>query len=121
MVGWNPASREYVERLLATQLIGLSPAQRARWHQIAVPLRPVPIANEPGESVFVAAEFRGQVIYFEDVEEGWNAAPIDLAGGIASRGSEQDELAHTMFRLFGVDGPPDQMPPNKSLERTREG
>ena len=121
MVAWNPASRDYVERLLAAQLEGLSSAQLARWNKIAVPLRPVPIASQPGEVVFVAAEFQGQVIYFEDVEEGWNAVRLDASGGIVSRGSEQDELAHAMQRLLGADDAVDQMPPNTSLDRTREG
>jgi hypothetical protein len=121
MDSWKPATREYVAQLLAAQLQRLSPAQRDRWGVMAVPFRAVPISAEPGQVVHVVAEIRGQVIYFEDVEEGWNVAPLTAKGEIASRGFEQDDLVRLLSRLFEGRGPDSKMPPNKSLERTREG
>jgi hypothetical protein len=99
MVTWSPAQRDFVE--LATQLPALSPALRARWGQIAVPMRAVPIANDPGHMVFVIAQFNGQVIYFEEVEEGWNVASLDSVDGIMARGFEQDDLLHAVTLLPG--------------------
>jgi hypothetical protein len=109
-----------VAQLLAAQVQRLSPAQRDRWGAMKVPIRAVSIRAEPGEIVHVVAEVEGQVVYFEDVEEGWNVAPLTSEGGIAARGFEQDDLVRLLSRLFEGPGPDSQMPPNKSLERTRE-
>jgi hypothetical protein len=100
MDSWKPATREYVAQLLAAQLQRLSPAQRDRWGAMAVPFRAVPISAEPGQVVYVVAETEGQIIYFEDVEEGWNVAPLTSSGEIASRGFEQDDLVRLLSRLF---------------------
>jgi hypothetical protein len=117
---WKPATREHVAQLLASQLQQLSSTQRARWGAMAVPFRTVPISAEPGHFVHVVAEIEGRVIYFEDVEEGWNVAPLTSRGEIESRGFEQDDLLRLLSRLFEGRGPDAKMPPNKSLERTRE-
>jgi hypothetical protein len=109
-----------VAQLLAAQVQRLSPAQRDRWGAMKVPIRAVPIGAEPGKAVHVVAEVEGKVIYFEDVEEGWNVARLTSDGEIASRGFEQDDLVRLLSRLFEGRAPDSQMPPNKSLERTRE-
>jgi hypothetical protein len=118
---WKSAPREYVAQLLASQIQRLSPAQRERWGAISVPFRAVPISAEPGHFVYVVAEIEGRVIYFEDVEEGWNVAPLTSRGELESRGFEQDDLLCLLSRLFEGRAPDAQMPPNKSLERTRDG
>jgi hypothetical protein len=120
MDSWKPATREYVAQLLAVQLQRLSPAQRDRWAALTVPFRVVPISGEPGHVIYVVAEIEGRVIYFEDVEEGWNVAPLTARGEIASRGFEQDDLVRLLSRLFEGRSPDSKMPPNKSLERTRD-
>jgi hypothetical protein len=120
MIRWTPAPRDFVERILADQVARLSPVQLKQWQAIAVPLRSVPVASDPGQSVFVSAESHGRVVYFEDVEEGWNIAVLESNGTIADRGAEQDDLACVLSRLF-QDGTTDSLPPNNSFERTHEG
>jgi hypothetical protein len=117
---WKPATREYVAQLLASQLQQLSPAQRERWGAMAVPFRTVPISAEPGYSVHVVAEIEGRVIYFEDVEERWNVAPLTSRGEIDSRGSEQDNLSRLLSRIPEGHEADAKIPPNSSLERTSD-
>ena len=99
MTTWRPASRSYVEDQLTSQLRELARHEREAFEAIGVPFRQVRVADDRGQSVYVVAEHDGQVVYWEDVEEGWNVSKLDWAGQIPSRGSEQDDLKALMYRL----------------------
>ena len=50
----------------------------------------------------MVAEGRGLVIYFEDVEEGFNVSPLSPDGAIASPGYEQWELRHALSHFVAA-------------------
>lgn len=85
-------------------MAALRPAHRAALAGLLVPLRAIPVADSPGEQVWVVAERDGHVLYWSDVEEGWEWEPLDAAGGVASRGCNQYELEHVAHRLFDGGG-----------------
>jgi hypothetical protein len=66
-----------------------------------VPPRAVRIAAYPAETVFVVAEHEGHMLYWSDVDEGWELESPDEHGGISERGANQYELSHIMWQLFG--------------------
>ena len=98
---WQPATREEVECLLSEGLKGLHPAHLARFNAIRVMPRRIPVASDPGEYVYVVAEYQGKVLYYSDVEDGWEIEAPSDSGGITARGCSQFELSHIMYQLFG--------------------
>ena len=98
---WQPATREEVERLLSEELNGLHPIHLARFKAMRVTPRRVPVVSDPGEYVYVVAEYQGKVLYYSDVEDGWEIEALNDSGGIAQRGCNQFKLSHVMYQLFG--------------------
>ena len=100
MEDWRPASESEVLRILEMQIAELPSDQRRRFGELRVSLRRVPIAgSDPPEFVFVVAEVGDRVIYYEDVEEGFEVSSINDNGEIPERGCNQLELTHVMYRL----------------------
>ena len=66
-----------------------------------ITLRRVPVASDPGKYVYVVAEYQGRVLYYSDVEDGWELEIPNDAGGITDRGCNQFTLSHIMHHLFG--------------------
>ncbi len=98
---WQPSAHDDVEQILGMDLVDLHPKHRARFELMRVPLRQVPIADGSGENVVVVAEYQGKILYWSDVEEGWELEEPDAHGGIAKRGCNQFELGHVMYLIFG--------------------
>jgi hypothetical protein len=101
METWEPATLEEVSRFLAKGLDVCHPAHRARFEEIRVIPRLVPVADFPGEFVYLVAEHGGKLLYYSDVEEGWEIEPPNEHGGINTRGCNQFELTHVMYQIFG--------------------
>ena len=101
MEPWAPATKEEVETLLAKAVTQLTPSHRVGFEVIVVPLRKVPVLDSPGEFVFVVAEHVGKIIYWSDVEEGWECDTPNQSGGIDRRGCNQFELSHIAHQIFG--------------------
>jgi hypothetical protein len=100
MSGWSPASREQVEALIEEQISSLSTAQLELFSRIRVPLRSVPISRGSSvEFVYVVAQQGNVVVYYEDVEEGFNISELAPDGSIARPGYEQWELSHALSQL----------------------
>lgn len=104
MESWVPATQAEVERQLAAELASIHPAHRDRFESIRVPVRAMAIDSHPGERVLVVAEHEGAVIYWSDVEGGWERDLVTESGAIPTRGSSQLELGHLMWQLFGDPG-----------------
>jgi hypothetical protein len=102
MGAWQPASREEVEQLLSEELGALHPGHRVRFDAMRVPPHQVPVTSHPGEFVYVVAEYDGKVLYYSDVEDGWELEALDDSGGIGKRGGNQFKLSHIMHQLFGA-------------------
>ena len=98
---WQPATREEVERLLSEELRDLHPAHLARFNTMRVPPRRISVASDPGEHVYVIAEYQGKVLYYSDVEDGWEIEVPNDSGGITERGCNQLRLSQLIHQLFG--------------------
>jgi hypothetical protein len=61
----------------------------------------IPVLDCPGEMVWVVARRDDFVLYWSDVEDGWEWEPLDESGAIKSRGCNQFELGHITQQLFG--------------------
>jgi hypothetical protein len=98
--GWKTTTIEALRELVAGQLLDCTGHQRSFFEEHRVDFYPVPIRSLGSiESVFVIAEFGDAVMYYEEVEEGFELATLDEDGAIQSRGCSQFELRHVLNRL----------------------
>jgi hypothetical protein len=96
----QPISSEELDVLLAVQIGNCSPEQRELFERCKVTPYLVPI-NRIGkvEAVFVVASVGDIVLYYEDIEEGFNISSLLPDGSIATPGYEQWELGHALGHL----------------------
>jgi hypothetical protein len=102
----RPETFDQVEALLKEAEQELHPAHRTRFQKMRVPFYEVPVSGDPGGSVVVVAECEGKVVYWSDIEEGWELDTLEN-GSIRERGCNQYELVQLMWQLFGD---PETMP-----------
>lgn len=99
MATWQPITANELESLIDRQLQDCTPEQQELFRRFRVPLRPTPIERYGQlESVFVAARRGGEVMYYEDVEDGFNFSPLTPDGRIAEHRCNQDELRYALAR-----------------------
>ena len=97
---WQSITRDELGELVAGQLSDCSENQRSFFQEHRVDFYPVPIRRLGRiENVFVVAEFGEAVMYYEDVEEGFELATLDEHGAIPSQGCNQFDLQHVLNRL----------------------
>ena len=100
MESWSPATENEVSSIVDRDLVECPDELLAFFARVRVPLRAVPITRFGEiESVYVAAERDGMVIYYEDVEEGFNLSRLGDDGGIANPGWEQWDLCQALRQL----------------------
>jgi hypothetical protein len=97
----KPQEPEAIEVLLEEDVAALHPTHRARFESIQVSPRRLAVNDRIGGSVWVVAEHGGGVIYWSDVEEGWEFGMPSAGGSLRTRGSNQLTLSHLMWQLFG--------------------
>ena len=93
---WRPITREEWDSLVSEQLEELAPGQRARLDRHRVQPWPAIVRRSDmygDEQVWVIAERGGLVLYFDDVEWGWNWSGVDAGGRILWPGGSQCSLA----------------------------
>jgi hypothetical protein len=97
MTSWAPISADQLEALVSRELLRCSPEQRALFEAFRVPMRKESIDRHGAvETVYVVAQKGESVIYYEDVEEGFNLSLLGPRGEIAVQGFEQWELSHAL-------------------------
>ncbi len=90
---------EQVEAILSEELRACTPEQAAFVGEYRVASREVPLGRfGRWESAIVVAQRGDVVLYWEDVEEGWELSPLDSQGRIGNRGCNQLELRHALHR-----------------------
>jgi hypothetical protein len=92
---WRPITRDEFDDLVAEQVAALDPGQRTALDTSRVEPRQAIIrrSEEAGdERVWVIAERQGQVLYFDDVEWGWNWSEVCREDRILRPGGGQGEL-----------------------------
>jgi hypothetical protein len=105
---WKPTSVEVVKKIVQDDLAGCDDEQLASFRQYAVEPYQAPILRYGRiESVVVVARRRGEVIYWEDEEEGFNLSPVAQDGRIIEHWCNQDELGLALNAwIEGRTGPP---------------
>ncbi|HEL2980661.1 TPA: hypothetical protein UMB92_003545 [Stenotrophomonas maltophilia] len=96
---WLPITRDELEALIARQLQDCSPIQRATFESLRVPFRMVRL-HRLGmiEWVWVVAQLPGGLLYYEDVEEGFEVGTPGEDGVLPNRGCSQLALTHVLHR-----------------------
>ena len=92
-MAWVPATIKDVEKIVADDLANCTTEQRARFKQRAITPYFAPIVRYgKREQVVIVARKNNEVIYWEDVEEGFNLSPIATDGTILEHFCNQDSL-----------------------------
>jgi hypothetical protein len=90
---WKPATVEAVKKIIEGDLPACDDEQIATFKKYAVEPYLAPISRcGKMETVVVVARRRDEVIYWEDVEEGFNLSPVTSDGRILEHWCNQDEL-----------------------------
>jgi hypothetical protein len=103
MKTWHQINDERFSNLFAEQYGELNSAERMLFDQYSVSPWKAVIrrSNEAGdEQVFVVAQTKGGVLYFDDVEYGFNVSDIDDSGHITSPGGSQKTLREAVIQWF---------------------
>ena len=99
---WMPLGEAELLRLIADALAIMEPPARSLWNLICV--RPVKWALHPwgdmGGGFWVVGIIGQQVIWYNDIEDGFNMSRYDAPGEIAEYWCNQDELNHTIQALL---------------------
>jgi hypothetical protein len=94
---WQPISPSELELVVEQQLRACTSGQRNAFSARRVPFYAVPIHRLGAvESVLVVAEFPQGLLYYEDVEEGFEFGVLGEDGAIPSQGCNQYELKHVL-------------------------
>jgi hypothetical protein len=92
-MSWSPATVDQVRAIVAKQLGSGSNELRTLYSRFTIDPYSTPIIRYGKvESVVVVARNGGEVVYWEDVEEGFNLSPIDNNGLIVEHSCNQDDL-----------------------------
>ena len=90
---WQPTTVDAVKKIIEGDLKECDDEQVSAFEKYAVEPYAAPILRYGKmESVVVVARRRDEVIYWEDVEEGFNRSPVAPDGRILEHWCNQDEL-----------------------------
>ena len=90
---WRAATIDDVSRIVERDLHGCGDEQAATFARYRVELRLAPLSRYgKDESVVIVARRRDEVIYWEDVEEGFNRSLVGGDGRILQHLCNQDDL-----------------------------
>lgn len=87
--------------LLRDAAARLSSAQREALERALITPRRLLVEDSPGEFVVAVAAFGDKLLYWSDVEEGWELVAPSSRSSIASRGCNQFELTHVLNQVEG--------------------
>jgi hypothetical protein len=90
-----------VVSLLKLAKATLHPGHLAVLERALIEPRKLAIDDSPGEFVVAVAVFGDALLYWSEVEEGWELAVPSPAGSIPTRGCNQFELGHVLYQAVG--------------------
>ena len=90
---WKPATIEEVRQIVERDLASCSREQLSLFERYRIQPYVAPIVRSGNlESVVVIAQRGQEVIYWEDIEEGFEVSPLDSNGRILKIGCNQNDL-----------------------------
>jgi hypothetical protein len=99
--GPNLEASEVLE-LLHQEMNALPRAHRSALQRALILARKVPVADSPSEHVVAVASFGDKLLYWSDVEGGWELEALDERGRISSRGCNQFGLGQALSQELGA-------------------
>ena len=100
MNSWQPITVIQLEELVANQLAICTPEHQKIFEAIRVPFYQVPIHRLGKiENVFVVAAFANLVLYYEDIEEGFEIQELSEGGEILNQGCNQYDLHNVLVQI----------------------
>jgi hypothetical protein len=101
MSNWRPVSRTEFEELLRAEYAKLSDLERNSFDRFRVePWLATVKRSGTDEQVYVVAQKGGGVLYFDDVEYGFNISTVDSDGRLSHPGGGQWSLGEAVSRWF---------------------
>ena len=98
---WCPVPREELDTRIADELSRLDKSSCEQWERMRV--EPVKWRCSPwgadGGRFWVVAEHDGLVVWFNDIEDGFNTSRIEMRGVIAEYRCDQTTLAEVLERF----------------------
>jgi hypothetical protein len=98
---WKPSTLTEVQDLLLKETALLHKSHQQKLQQLVISPLSVPVLDSPGETVYAVARRGNFVLYWSDVEGGWEWELLDKSGALEHRGCNQFELSHITHQLFG--------------------
>jgi len=96
---WEPIAIDELQALVAAQFESCLPAQKAFFSACRVEPYAVPFERSGElERVWVVAELPAGLLYYEDVEEGFEIGRLDADGVLHDNGCNQLDLSAAMIR-----------------------
>jgi hypothetical protein len=105
---WRPATIRDVTHIVEADLAKCDARQRATFQKYSVKPYGVPILRYGNlESVFVVARRADEVVYWEDIEGGFNVSRLGPDGQILEHSCNQDDLGIALNHwIEGREGSP---------------
>ena len=99
-MSWEPITKDELEKEIEAQCSQLSQAELSYFRNIRVPLRPVKIDRWGKlEEVFIIAETGGLIVFYEDIEEGFEITKLNQKNAISEYGANQYTIQHVVNQL----------------------
>jgi hypothetical protein len=99
---WTPITEAELQVLIARGVANMEQASRVLWNLIRIP--PVkwalPTWSDGGGGFWVVALLGKRVIWYNDIEDGFNVSPYAEYGVIGEYWCNQDELHHRIYFLL---------------------
>ncbi|HRE18818.1 MAG TPA: hypothetical protein PLW86_17395 [Rhodocyclaceae bacterium] len=93
----RPISVAELEAIVTNQLAECTASQQAAFAQYRVPFYQLPLHRFGQiETAFVVAHLPNGILYFEDVEEGFEISSLGKDGALPDQGCSQFELRHVL-------------------------
>jgi len=97
--GWRPETIDAVKRTVKQDLTACTPEEAEAFGRYAIEEYEARLVRFGRlEHVVVVARKGNEVMYWEDVEEGFNISPIDSDGTVLERYCNQDTIAQAIRR-----------------------
>lgn len=100
---WRPITEVEFNELFTAQYAELCESQKITFDQFRIPLWKAAIRRSDqfgDERVFVVAQIDDGILYFDDVEYGFNISTVDESGRILHPGGSQNTLKEAIDQWF---------------------
>lgn len=96
---WKPITLDELNEVVQEQLERCTAQQRVDFSRFRVPFQRVGLHRLGSvEDVWIVAHLPMGLMYFEDVEEGFEVGVPGADGMLPDQGSQQLEISHVLFR-----------------------